>query len=204
MESLRQGWRAVIMPIAKFCVRCHISANQVTIAGSLLTVIAALATGVSGFLFPGALAITILVLFDSLDGTVASLTNSQSSYGAFLDSTLDRIGDWAVFSGLVLYAALRGSSMGMPLTMSIVCLALLAIMSAFVTSYARARAQSLGGQAHVGPAARADRLTITLLGMAIADWTNCDWVIVAALALLNVLSITTVIMRIRQAGKELQ
>ena len=101
--------------------------------------------------------ITAFVFSDLLDGYMARLTNRTSSFGAFLDSTLDRIGDGAIFGGLALYFAGPGDS-DVYLVLTLVCL----VMGA-VTSYARARAEGLGFQAKVGIAERADRLVAILV-----------------------------------------
>ena len=84
-------------------VAMGLSADAVTIIGAVGTIIAAIATGVSGWLFTGALVMTVLVIFDSLDGSVAAMTTGGTAFGAFLDSTLDRIADWAVLAGVVVY-----------------------------------------------------------------------------------------------------
>ena len=84
-----------------------LSANAVTVIGSVLSILVALLTGVTGWLFWGAFMLTILVLFDSLDGSVAALSGGGTRFGAFLDSTLDRIADWATLAGIILYVNLH-------------------------------------------------------------------------------------------------
>ncbi len=106
----------------------------------------------------GVLVITAFVFSDLIDGYMARLTGrTLDKFGAFLDSTLDRIGDGAIFGGLALYFAGPGDS-ELYLVLTLVCL----VMGG-VTSYARARAEGLGFQAKVGIAERADRLVAILV-----------------------------------------
>ena len=69
LENLRSPLKKIIEPLAAALVRAHISANAVTVAGSVLTIVVAICTGMSGYLFAGAAVLTVLVLFDSLDGS---------------------------------------------------------------------------------------------------------------------------------------
>ena len=105
-----------------------------------------------GRLLAGVLFITAFVFSDLVDGHMARLSGRTSLFGAFLDSTLDRVGDGAIFAGLALYFAGPGDDR-LYVWLSLVCLVIGA-----VTSYARARAESLGFTANVGIAERADRL----------------------------------------------
>ena len=88
-EHLRGPWKRIIAPIARGLVRIGISANGVTIIGAVGTVVVAIATGLTGWLLPGAVVLAVLVAFDSLDGSVAALTGGGTQFGAFLDSTLE-------------------------------------------------------------------------------------------------------------------
>ena len=107
LENLRSPLKKIIEPLAAALVRAHISANAVTVAGSVLTIVVAICTGMSGYLFAGAAVLTVLVLFDSLDGSVAALSGGGTAFGAFLDSTLDRIADWVLLLAVILYFALH-------------------------------------------------------------------------------------------------
>lgn len=215
LEHLRAPLKRLIEPIAKALIAIGLTADAVTVIGSIGTIVVALLTGITGWLFPGALILTFLVLFDSLDGSIAALTTGGTRFGAFLDSTLDRIADWALLAGLEIYFVMHGdlghgasSSVwgpsGVVVTYIGMFAALYGIMTSVVTSYARARAESLGCEAKEGIAARADRLLIILLGMAIADWSGQDLWLSAALILLCVLGTITVIQRIMVVQKQLQ
>uniref|UniRef100_UPI0025EC7250 CDP-alcohol phosphatidyltransferase family protein n=1 Tax=uncultured Gardnerella sp. TaxID=293424 RepID=UPI0025EC7250 len=107
LESLRSGFKRIIAPVAKLLVRLGVSANSVTIVGTLAVVVTAFVTAFTGQLIVGTILLTIFVLADGLDGSVASLTTGGTKFGAFLDSTLDRIADWSLFVaiGILLYRA---------------------------------------------------------------------------------------------------
>src|SRR6476660_5981850 len=107
--------------------------------------------------------ITVFVFSDMVDGYMARTSGQTSAFGAFLDSTLDRIGDAAIFGGLAMYYVGPGDS-SWKVALSIYCLTMGA-----VTSYARARAESLGMQAKVGIAERSDRLVLILAAVGLAD-----------------------------------
>jgi CDP-diacylglycerol--glycerol-3-phosphate 3-phosphatidyltransferase len=157
MERFRAFWTKVISPVAHLLIRLGVSPDAVTVVGTLGVCAGALVFFPQGKLLTGVLVITAFVFSDLLDGYMARLTNRTSSFGAFLDSTLDRIGDGAIFGGLALYFAGPGDS-ELYLVLTLICL----VMGA-VTSYARARAEGLGFQAKVGIAERADRLVAILV-----------------------------------------
>ena len=95
LEHLRAPFKRLIEPFAKALVSLGLTANAVTVIGAIGTIVVAFATGITGWLFAGAVVLTLLVLADSLDGSIAALTTGGTQFGAFLDSTLDRIADWA-------------------------------------------------------------------------------------------------------------
>lgn len=210
-EHLRRPWKRIIAPIARGLVHIGISANGVTIIGAVGTVIVSILTGLTGWLLPGAIVLAILVAFDSLDGSVASLTGGGTQFGAFLDSTLDRIADWAVLAGIIIYLrrhevawALEGTHSGPDIWAQIgMAAALFAIMTSFVTSYARARAEAEGFEAKNGIATRSDRLVIILVGMALTGAGLPLAVLSCFLVLLALLGIITVWQRISRVGHDM-
>lgn len=203
-EHLRGPWKRIIAPIARGLVRVGISANGVTIIGAVGTVVVAIATGLTGWLLPGAVVLAVLVAFDSLDGSVAALTGGGTQFGAFLDSTLDRIADWAVLAGVIIYLrrhevlwAADPTHLGPDVWAQIgMAAALFAIMTSFVTSYARARAEAEGFEAKNGIATRSDRLVIILVGMALTGAGLPLAVLSCFLVVLALLGIVTVWQRI--------
>ena len=201
LENLSSPLKKIIEPLAAALVRAHISANTVTVIGSFATIIAAIATGISGYLFVGAAMLTILVLFDSLDGSVAALSGGGTAFGAFLDSTLDRIADWALLFGVILYFAVHTSLDDMWTLVGLIS-ALTAMLTSFVTPYARARAEAVGFEAKNGIATRSDRIAIILIALALRGLGAPVAVLSLAMLVLTVLGIITVFQRIATVYKQ--
>jgi len=190
MERFRAFWTKVISPVAHLLIRLGVSPDAVTVVGTLGVCAGALVFFPQGKLLTGVLVITAFVFSDLLDGYMARLTNRTSSFGAFLDSTLDRIGDGAIFGGLALYFAGPGDS-ELYLVLTLICL----VMGA-VTSYARARAEGLGFQAKVGIAERADRLVAILVMTGFAAIFDLPILMEVTLWALAAASTITVVQRI--------
>ncbi|WP_418968595.1 phosphatidylinositol phosphate synthase [Alloscardovia omnicolens] len=201
LEKLRLPFKKIIEPLARALAFMHISANTITIVGTVGTIVVALIMGISGHLFAGTLALTVLVLFDSLDGSVAAITNGGTEFGAFLDSTLDRIADWAVLLGVLLYFAWHTPMNNLWTQLGMIS-TLLAMMTSFVTPYARARAEAVGFQAKNGIATRSDRLVITLVATGITGLGAPIALLSLAMLLLTTLGIITVWQRIYTVYKQ--
>jgi CDP-diacylglycerol--glycerol-3-phosphate 3-phosphatidyltransferase/CDP-diacylglycerol--inositol 3-phosphatidyltransferase len=142
------------------------------------------------------LVITAFVFSDLVDGHMARLSGTSSSWGAFLDSTLDRFGDAAIFGGLLLFFVGPGGSD--PLA----ALALYCLVMGSVTSYARARAESLGMEAKGGLAERADRLAAILVMTGLADLFDLPVLITLTLWVLAIASTITVVQRMLQVRRQ--
>lgn len=190
-EKLRGPWRKIISPIARALVKLGVTANMVTIAGAVGTAFFAVLTGFTGWLLPGAAMITVMVIFDSLDGTVAAQSGGGTAFGAFLDSTVDRIADWAVLLGVAIYL-IRLKDFWTLWPQIGFWAALVSMMTAFVTSYIRAQAQSIGLDAKNGIATRSDRLVIILVGMGLTGMGLPVAVLSCFMVLLAVLGAVTV------------
>src|SRR3954452_2387082 len=102
MERFRAFWTKVLSPIANLLIRLGVSPDAVTLVGTLGVCAGALVFFPQGMLATGALVIAAFVFSDLLDGTMARTSGRASTFGAFWDSTLDRIGDGAIFIGLSL------------------------------------------------------------------------------------------------------
>src|ERR687889_189419 len=197
LERFRQFWTNTWAPLGNLFLRWGISPNTVTFVGTLGVVAGAVIFFPQGKLFVGVLFITAFVFSDMIDGAMARQSGRTSPFGAFLDSTLDRVGDAAVFGGLALYYVGPGDNG------ALVALALYNLTAGSVTSYARARAEALGMEAKVGIAERADRLVSILVITGLADIVNllgagprALWAIPVTLGLLAVASTVTVLQRI--------
>lgn len=184
--------QVIFGPIAKACVKARISADTITIVGTIAGVIAALTLLPFDHLTAGALTITVLVIFDNLDGQIARLTGTSSRWGAFLDSTLDRVSDGAIMSGILIWAYLWAD----PRYQEWILIGGLgALVFGSVVPYARARAEGLGMSASVGLAERADRLVISLLATLLVGMELGDWIMAVAVWLLFIAALVTVIQR---------
>lgn len=191
LNQFRDFWTKLIAaPIARLLLRLKVSPDAVTLVGTVGVCAGALAFFPQGRLLTGVLVITAFVFSDLIDGTMARLSGRTSPFGAFLDSTLDRLGDAAIFAGLALYFAGPGESR-LYLVLSLVCL----VMGS-VTSYARARAESLGFEAKVGIAERADRLVAILVMAGLSGIFGLPVLLFIALWALAAASTITVAQRI--------
>jgi|SRR5680860_176833 len=189
-EHLRTFFGNLFTPLAKLLLRLGVSPDAVTVVGTLGVAAGALWFFPRGELVVGVLVVTAFVFSDLLDGTMARLSGTTSPWGAFLDSTLDRVGDSAIFGGLVLFFAGPGDSV------PLMALTLYCLVAGWLTSYARARAESLGMEAKGGLATRSDRLVAVLAAAFFADLTDLPILLTATLCALAVASTITVFQRI--------
>ncbi len=190
LNRFRAFWSHLFTPLARLLLRLGVSPDAVTLVGTVGVCAGALVFFPRGQLLIGVLVVTAFVFSDMLDGTMARLSGRSSKWGAFLDSTLDRLGDAAIFGGLVMYYDGPGHSR------ALAALALYCLVMGSVTSYARARAESLGMQAKGGIAERADRLVAILAMTGLAGIFHVPVLIPITLAVLAVASTVTVVQRI--------
>jgi phosphatidylglycerophosphate synthase len=162
-------------------VALGIHPNVLTLIGVLVNVVAAWLLAIDQFITAGVVMI-VANIFDFIDGKVAYITGKQSPFGAFWDSTLDRFSDLALFTGLIwLYASLGRKGY--------VLVAAMALIFSIMTSYARARAESLIDKCKVGFMERPERIVLFMIGAFTDRMAAVLWVIL-------VLSIVTVADRI--------
>jgi CDP-diacylglycerol---glycerol-3-phosphate 3-phosphatidyltransferase len=157
LNMLRPALNRVLTPIGEALARTPVTPNAITVTGTVGVVAAALWLLPTGHLFAGAAVCTVFVLADMLDGALARVTGTTGAWGAFLDSTLDRVGDAAIFAGLAAWLA-RGGHQPALAGVTVYCL-----VAGAMVSYARARAEGLGVRADVGLAERSERIIIILL-----------------------------------------
>ena len=192
-----QKWvRRNAQRLATRLVGLGVTPNEVTVAGMLVTFVAA-GLVASGFLLAGGLVLACSGTFDILDGALARASRLTYNYGAFLDSTADRFSEGAIYIGVAAYFL----STHDPLLRWQVLGCLLALAGSFLVSYVRARAQSLGYRCDVGLFARPERVVAIVAGLILAGLgltIVLTW-IVFALALLTNL---TVLQRINEVWRQ--
>ncbi|SEN30119.1 phosphatidylinositol phosphate synthase [Nonomuraea pusilla] len=189
LKLLRPAVTRILTPLGRALAGHGIGPDAVTAIGTLGTVVSALLFFPMGLLAAGALVITVFVLFDLLDGVVARLGGKGgTTWGAFLDSTLDRVADAAIFAGLILYFVSRGDTLMAGVTLA--CL-----VSGALVSYAKARAEGLGLTCDVGLAERPERLVVALVA-AFLSGLGVPYVLPAGMWLLAAASTVTVVQRV--------
>jgi CDP-diacylglycerol--glycerol-3-phosphate 3-phosphatidyltransferase len=159
-QIVKDGFVRLVGPLARAFIRAGIHPNVITTIGTLIVIGAGVAFG-AGRIRLGGLLLLLSGVFDILDGQVARQGGMMTTFGAFYDSTLDRVGESAVFAGLALYFMQGGVPTGQAPTA--VAIAMTALVTSLLVSYTRARAEGLGLECTVGIAARAER--ILLLGV---------------------------------------
>ena len=192
---VRPAVNRVVDPVAGALLRAGISPDAVTVAGTSGAVAAALGFFPRGAFLAGTLLVTLSVLTDLLDGAMARRRGTPSQFGAWLDSTCDRIADAAVFTGLAWWFAGDGDD---PVLFAV---ALFCLVSGGIVSYAKARAEGLGLRCDVGLAERAERLILVLVGTGLAG-LGLDVALPVTLWVLAVASAVTVAQRLVEVRRQ--
>lgn len=176
-----------VLPIARGMARIGVTPNWLTFTGLALTV-TGMGIVLAGAELPGAAVLAVGLLTDAFDGTVARVRGTDGPFGSFYDSVADRVGDAVIFGGLA-WLVLPDPWL--------FAVAMVAFGTAMLTSYIRAKAESLGWSATVGVLERAERVIIVVLALAFD-------VVPLALVVLAVGGAVTVCQRVwtvwRQAG----
>lgn len=192
----RRFFTSLFSPLAKLLLRWGVSPDAVTIVGTLGVAVGALVFYPMGELFWGTVFITIFVFSDLVDGIMARIKGAGGTWGNFLDSTLDRIADGALFAGVAIWFFGGGNNT------SIAIAALACLVLGMLVSYARAKAESLGFTANVGIAERAERLVSVLVVTGLTGLGLPEVVLLAVLVLLALASTATVIQRVVAVHKQ--
>jgi CDP-diacylglycerol---glycerol-3-phosphate 3-phosphatidyltransferase len=190
-DWLKNGYLRLVDPVADFFVRAGVHPNTITAFGTACTIAASVIFGM-GHIKTAGWFLGLTALFDVMDGTVARRSGKESTFGAFLDSTLDRLADGAVFVGLATFYALsptHGSTL-----MMLVCMS--GCIGALMTSYARARAETLGIDAKVGMVQRPERVVLLSAPQAFFGLALGGWVLKAVVFIITIGAWITVIQRI--------
>ena len=189
LERFRQFWTKVFKPVAHGLMKVGVTPDMVTIVGTIGVVSGALVFFPRGKLLIGVLVITAFVFSDLIDGYMARTMGVSSKWGAFLDSTLDRVGDAAIFAGIAIWLFEGGDDR------VLAYVALWCLVMGSVTSYARAKAESLGMQAKGGIAERSDRLVAVLVMTGLSDIFDAPFLLTLVLWVLAAASTITVLQR---------
>jgi len=175
-------------PIALLLGRLGFTPDALTIVGFGIVVAAAFAAAAGQWVLT-ALILIFGTLFDGLDGTLARATGKTSDFGAFLDSTMDRAGEAVIYAGIAAGAAMSGKT-------EVIGLATLALGTGSLVSFVRARGEGLGVCANIGIAQRAERAAVLIVGLLAGGLAAPTW-LTAALLIISVASVITVVQRIR-------
>ena len=171
--------KAIFTPLARVLARLGVTPNMVTVAGTVATV---------------AIGLAIVMFGDSVDGTLARMTTGVTRFGAFLDSTLDRLADGAVFGSLSAYAVFQMADS--PVRTWAIIAGICSIVGAAAVPYARARAESVGVVAKLGIAERTDRLIVGMGSAILMSVGLPQWVFAVGLTWVAFASFVTVCQRI--------
>lgn len=192
-KPVQAGFEAMLDPLVERLVARGVNPNVITSIGTLILGGAAVAYGMAQVRL-GGLLLLLSGVMDMLDGRVARKSNGVTKFGAFYDSTLDRIGESALYTGIGVYFV-RG---GAPAAWSIWALVvtLIALSASLTVSYARARAEGLDLECKVGIAQRAERILGLGLPSVFFAAGPDGLVLLGVVAVLAVLAVVTVVQRI--------
>lgn len=190
-DWIKNGYLRLVDPVANWMVRKGVHPNTITVIGTLCTVGGGVIYA-TGHIRTGGWFLGLTALFDVLDGTVARRSNRSSTFGAFLDSTLDRLADGFVLGGLAVFYATSTTNRSVVLMI----IALLGLVGAFLTSYTRARAEALGLDAKVGLLQRPERVVLLSAPQAFFGLVFHGWVLALIITILTVTAWITVVQRV--------
>ncbi|WP_239311360.1 phosphatidylinositol phosphate synthase [Frankia sp. Cj3] len=188
-SKARPQIQRVLDPLGERLARSRVSPDAVTIVGTIGVVGGALGFFTRGVFFVGTVVIALFAFSDLIDGLIARARGISSRWGAFLDSTSDRIGDGAIFGSLIIWYAGDGDSMPLCVA-SLICL-----IAGSVISYVKARAEGLGLRCDVGFAERGERLLVVLVAAGLYG-LGVPYLLPAALWFLAAATVLTVVQRI--------
>jgi CDP-diacylglycerol--glycerol-3-phosphate 3-phosphatidyltransferase len=190
-DYVKNGALRAIEPAIAFLVRRKVSPNTITTVGTLIT-IAASVVYATGHIMTAGWIMNVTAFFDVADGEVARRTGRSSVFGAFYDSTLDRVADGALMAGLAFFYATNPIHHN--LYMVVVCL--VCIVGTFLISYTRARAEALGIDAKVGVMQRPERMVLLSVPQSFFGLFWNGWVLIGIVVLLTVTAWITAVQRI--------
>jgi CDP-diacylglycerol--glycerol-3-phosphate 3-phosphatidyltransferase len=190
-DYVKNGALRAIEPAIRFLADHDVSPNTITTVGTLLTVAAGVVYATGHIMTAGWL-MGVTAFFDVLDGSVARRTGKCTAFGAFYDSSLDRVADGALMAGLTVFYATNPVHHN--IYMEIVCL--VGMVGTFLISYTRARAESIGIDAKVGVMQRPERIVLLSAPQALFGLFWNGWVLIGIIILLSVTAWITAVQRI--------
>jgi CDP-diacylglycerol---glycerol-3-phosphate 3-phosphatidyltransferase len=198
MENIRDSFgirmRRGFTPVLSTLHRVGVTPNQVTVAGTVLNAgVAALI--VTDHLIWAGILVLVAGICDMLDGSLARLSKQVTPFGAFLDSTLDRVSEGIVLAAIAYYVATAGTQRAAIDAAMVV----LALLGSILVSYTRARAESLGIECKVGIASRPERIILVAIGL---FFGVLPYVIYIMLALTAFTVVQRVVHTYRELGKK--
>ncbi len=196
LNALRPAIGRVARPVALRLLRAGVSPDAVTVLGAVGVVAGSLGFLARGMFFLGTLVAVLSVLTDMLDGAMARERGRPSAFGAWLDSTCDRVADAAVFVALAWWFTGEGDDR------VLAGVALYCLVAGVVVSYAKARAEGLGLSCDVGIAERSERLVLVFAGTALVGFGAPVVVLAVLLWLLAVVSTVTVWQRAAEVRRQ--
>jgi CDP-diacylglycerol--glycerol-3-phosphate 3-phosphatidyltransferase len=196
LNGTRPFFTRLLTPVGEALARTPITPNMVTVTGTIGLAASVLWGYPTGHLFLGTIVATFFVFTDMLDGVLARIKGTSGKFGAFLDSTMDRIADAAVFSGLAIWFV-RGGHNQLLAGLSLFCL-----VAGALVSYVKARAEGLGTTANVGIAERSERLVLTFVAVGLSG-LGVPYILPIGLWALAAASVITVGQRIIAVHKGL-
>ena len=196
-DWIKRGYLHLIEPAADALVRHRVNPNTITTVGTLCSMTAGVIYA-TGHISIAGWVLGLTAIFDVLDGTVARRTGRSTIFGAFYDSTLDRVADGAVLGGLLVFFARNNVHHEVAdwVATPMVGVLLFGIIGTFLTSYTRARAEALGIDAKVGLLQRPERVVLLSAPQAFFGLLLNGWVLITIVLLLVVTAWITAIQRI--------
>lgn len=190
-DAIKTGYLRLIAPVADLLVRHRVSPNLITTIGTVCTMLAG-AIFASGHIRTAGWFLGLTALFDVLDGTVARRTGRSTTFGAFYDSTLDRVADGFVLGGLAMFYGMNAVHRS-PIMLAIT---IAGLIGTFLTSYTRARAEALGLDAKVGIMQRPERVVLLSAPQAFFGLALDGWVLAVIVTTLSLTAWITAVQRI--------
>jgi len=189
-SDFKNRLRGILNPVVSLAAALGVTPLGITLAGIAISIVGAVYVAM-GHLLAGAILLLVSGLCDTIDGSIARRQGKESKFGAFIDSTGDRVSDFAYYVGLIFHFM-----SGEPVNTVLILFTFVALAGSFLTSYARARAEGLGIACSVGLLERPERIALLLAGLLFGRLA-----LMAAIVVLAVLSVFTFLQRVWHVRK---